>query len=149
MNKIMSKVKTHDFGPSLRWWGNRMGRPLSPPQIHWKNIWTLSKLHKTTSECWQKTSGTQKSSALSLKGGHLYFLPPSSLLNPTLWISVGVLGYGEHLGNRVLPRSVSPLDSPLFSSCSPLSPFSLSSSSHNSVNLSGCPSLWRIFSPLT
>jgi len=27
----------------------------------------LSKFHKTTSECWQKTSGTHKSSPLSLK----------------------------------------------------------------------------------
>ena len=40
-------------------------------QIHWKNIWTLSKLHKTTSECWQRTSGTQKSSPLSLKGSEV------------------------------------------------------------------------------
>ena len=47
------------------WQRNRMGRPLSPPQIHWKNIWKLSKFHKTTSECWQRTSGTQKSSPLS------------------------------------------------------------------------------------
>ena len=29
----------------------------------------LSKIHKTTSECWQRTSGTQKSSPLSSKGG--------------------------------------------------------------------------------
>ena len=29
----------------------------------------LNKFHKTTSECWQRTSGTQKSSPLSLKGG--------------------------------------------------------------------------------
>ena len=29
----------------------------------------LSKFHKTTSECWQRTSGTQKSSPLSSKGG--------------------------------------------------------------------------------
>ena len=56
-------------GAVLRWQRNRMGRPLSPPQIHQKNIWTLSKFHKTTSECWQRTSGTQKSSPLSLKGG--------------------------------------------------------------------------------
>ena len=28
-----------------------------------------SKFHKTTSECWQRTSGTQKSSPLSSKGG--------------------------------------------------------------------------------
>ena len=53
----------------LRWQRNRMGRPLSPPQIHGKNIWTLSKFHKTTSECWQRTSGTQKGSPLSSKGG--------------------------------------------------------------------------------
>jgi len=29
----------------------------------------LGKFHKMTSECWQRTSGTQKSSPLSLKGG--------------------------------------------------------------------------------
>ena len=46
-----------------------MGRPLSPRQIHQKNIYTLSKIHKTTFECWQRTSGTQKSSPLSSKGG--------------------------------------------------------------------------------
>ena len=48
----------------LRWWRNRTGRSLSPPQIHQKNIQTLSKIPKTT-ECQQKTSGTQKSSPLS------------------------------------------------------------------------------------
>ena len=53
---------------------------------------------------------------------HLYFLPPTSLFNPILWISVGVLGCGEHLGNRVPPRSVSLLlNPPFFSSCSSLS----------------------------
>ena len=31
----------------------------------------LSKFHKTTSECQQRTSGTQKSSPVSLKGGDL------------------------------------------------------------------------------
>jgi hypothetical protein len=29
----------------------------------------LSKFQKTISECWQRTSGTQKGSPLSLKGG--------------------------------------------------------------------------------
>ena len=47
-------------GVVLRWQRNRKGRPLSPPQSHWKIIWTLSKFHKTTSECWQRTPGTQK-----------------------------------------------------------------------------------------
>ena len=62
-------VRNASKGVVLRWQRNRTGRPLSPPQIHQKNIWTLSKFHKTTSECQQRTSGTQKSSPLSLKGG--------------------------------------------------------------------------------
>ena len=66
---------THGWGVGiLRWRRNRTGRPLFPPQIHWKNIWTLSKFHKTTSECWQPTSGTQKGSPLSLKRGSTYFV---------------------------------------------------------------------------
>ena len=44
--------KIHFSEAVLRWWRNRMGRPLSPAQIHQKNISTLSKHHKTTSECW-------------------------------------------------------------------------------------------------
>ena len=51
----------------VRWQRSRTGRPLSPSQIPQKNILTLSKLHKTTSECWQRTSGNQKSRPLSLK----------------------------------------------------------------------------------
>jgi hypothetical protein len=56
-------------GAVLKLQGNRTGRPLSPPQIHQKNISTLSKFHKTTSECQQRTSGTKKSSSLSSKTG--------------------------------------------------------------------------------
>ena len=44
-----------------------MGRPLSPSKIHQKNISMLSKFHKTTSECWQRTSGTQQSRSLVSK----------------------------------------------------------------------------------
>ena len=44
----------------LRWWRNRVGRPLSPPQIHQKNIYTLSKFHKTTSECRQRNQEPRK-----------------------------------------------------------------------------------------
>ena len=47
----------------------RTERPLSPRQIHWKTIWTLSKFHKTTSENRKRTPGTQKGSPLSSKGG--------------------------------------------------------------------------------
>ena len=86
----------------------------------------------------------------------LHFLPQNTsissfpLLFPvqfceSLWVS----GYGDHSGNRQLRRSVSPLESPFLSSCSSLSASSLSSFSWNSVNLSGYPSRWRIFSPLT
>ena len=46
-----------------------MGRPLSPPEIHLKNISMLSKFYRTTSEFWQRTSGTQKSRSLSSKTG--------------------------------------------------------------------------------
>ena len=52
-----------------RWQRNRMGWPLSPPQIHQKIIWMLSNFHKTTSECWQRTPGIQKGSPFSSKGG--------------------------------------------------------------------------------
>ena len=36
-----------------------------------------------------------------------YLPPPPSLLYPTLWISLCVPGYGEHLGNWLLARPVS------------------------------------------
>ena len=50
-------------------WRNRMGRLLSPPQIHQKIIWMLSNFHKTTSEHLQSTPGNQKGSPFSSKGG--------------------------------------------------------------------------------
>jgi len=58
--------------------------------------------------------------------GCLYLLPSPSLLYSTLWISC-VLGCGEHLGNWLLPRSLS-FWFPLLSSWPPLSPSSLFSS---------------------
>ena len=58
----------------LRWQRNRMGRPLSHPQIHQKNISMPSKFYKTTSECWQRTSGTQKSRLLSSKTGRKKYI---------------------------------------------------------------------------
>ena len=129
------------------WRRNRMGRPLSPPQIHQKFIWMLSKFHKTTSERWQRTPGTKKGSPLSSKGGHLHLLPPSFLLYPTLWISLDFLGCGEQLRNWLLSRSVSLLFIPrppphLISSWSPLSP-SLLFSLCNSMSFSGCSRLRR------
>ena len=75
--------------------------------------------------------------------------PPPSLFYVSLWVSLGVPDCGEHLGNWSLARLFLPLWLPLFSSWSPLSPSSPFSSPCNSVNLSGCPLLWRIISPLT
>ena len=46
----LDSILKSEMGAVLRWQRNRMGIPLSPPQIHQKNIWTLSKFHKTTSE---------------------------------------------------------------------------------------------------
>ena len=67
------KIKiTVSEGAVLRRQRNRTGRPLSPSQIHQKNISTLSKFHKTTSEFWQRTSGTQQSRSLASKTVNLY-----------------------------------------------------------------------------
>ena len=62
-------VILRNLGVVLRWRRNRTGRPLSPSKIHQKNISMLSKFHKTTSECWQRTSGTQQSRSLASKTG--------------------------------------------------------------------------------
>ena len=43
-------LKTREKKEEVRWWRNRTGRPLSPLQIHRKNIWTLSKLLETISD---------------------------------------------------------------------------------------------------
>ena len=56
----MFYIKKQTVGMFRRWQRNKTGKSLSPPQIHQKNISTLSKFYKTTSECWQRTSGTQK-----------------------------------------------------------------------------------------
>ena len=79
LNKLYANMKykvfkKRELGVVLRWQRNRTGRPLSPPQIHRKNIWTLSKFHKRTSECWQRTSGTQKGSPLFSKGDQSWVL---------------------------------------------------------------------------
>ena len=52
-----------------KWQRNRMGRLLYLPKIYQKIIWMLSNFHKTTSEHWWRTPGTQKGSPFSLKGG--------------------------------------------------------------------------------
>ena len=54
-----------------------MGRPLSPSQIPQKNISMPSKLHKTTSVGWQRTSGDQKSRPLSSKTERRNPAPPT------------------------------------------------------------------------
>ena len=67
--RVTTISKKGNGGMVLRWQRNRTGRLLSPSKIPQKNISTLSKLHKTTSEFWQRTSGTQKTRSLSSKTG--------------------------------------------------------------------------------
>ena len=63
------KYEEVELPKQILWWSqemrgspkmmeNRMGKPLSPPQIHQKTTWMLSKHHKTTSEHWRRTPGT-------------------------------------------------------------------------------------------
>ena len=81
--------------------------------------------------------------------GHLCLLPPSPLPCITPWTPLSGPDWGVHIRKWLLASLLSPLLIPLISSWSPLSPSSLVSSPCNSVNLSGCPSLWRNFPSLT
>ena len=81
--------------------------------------------------------------------GHLYLLPPPPLIYLTLRIPLGVPGCGKHLGNWLLARFLSPLLTPPLLLLVTSIFLSLFSSPCNSVNLSWCLSLWRIFLPLT
>ena len=54
-----------------------MGKSFSPSQIHQKINWKLRKFHKTTSERWQRTPGTQKGSPFSSKGERRDPAPPT------------------------------------------------------------------------
>ena len=81
--------------------------------------------------------------------GHLCLLPPSSLLCITLWTSLVGPDCGAHIRKWLLASLLSPLLIHIISFGPPLSPSSLFSSPCHSVNISGCPSLWRNFSSLT
>ena len=82
-NKLINyfkKIQSAGVGGAVpRWWRNRTGRPVSPPEIHRKIIWTLSEYYKTNSECWQMTPGTQKGSPLSSKGERRDPAPPTRI----------------------------------------------------------------------
>ena len=92
-------------GEVLRWQRNRMGRPLSPSQIHQKNISTLSKRHETTSECWQRTSGTQKSRSLTSKTGRKRYKRWKK--RQRRWGGSSILGRESHPRKGSLRREVS------------------------------------------
>ena len=63
--------------PSIKntWRQSQNGRGIGrgdhflPQQIHQKIMWMLSNFHKTTSECWLRTPGSEKGSPISSKGG--------------------------------------------------------------------------------
>ena len=110
MKEILRKnekkiLKIKHWGAVLRQQRNRMGRPLSPSQIPQKNISTLSKLHKTTSECWQRTSGNQKSRPLSSKTGRKKYKRRKE--RQRRWGESSVLGREACLGKGILRREVS------------------------------------------
>ena len=106
----------------------------------WYKFWTFKNpifsSHFYSGVCWLLSPTFDSPFSTS---EHLYFFLSPSLPNPILWIFVGVRATENTLetDNSV---DLSPLESPFLSSCSPLSPSSLSYSSCNSVNLSGCPS---------
>ena len=88
-----------------RWQRNRTGRPLSPSQIPQKNISTPSKLHKTTSVVWQRTSGNQKSRPLSSKTGRKKYKRRER--RQRRWGGSSVPGREAHPGEGILRREIS------------------------------------------
>ena len=127
-------IKKPMGGAAPRWWRNRMGRPLSPQQIHQKIIWMLSNFYKKNFWTMAEDNRHPERQPNLFKRrdlitgliplspfdspfsppSHLYLLPPSSLLYLTLWISLGVPGCGGHLGIWFLARLLSPFFTPPF-----------------------------------
>ena len=79
-------------------WGDHF----SPLQIHQKNISTLSKFYKTTSECWQRTSGTQQSRSLASKTGRKKYKTKkeTKAVGSELHPGKGILSWEETLKKR-------------------------------------------------
>ena len=98
-------IKDHVLERQERWRRNRTGRPLSPSQIHQKNILTLSKFHKTTSECWQRTSVTQQSGSLASKTGRNNYKRWKK--RQRRWGGSSVPGRESRPGKRLLKSEVS------------------------------------------
>ena len=92
-------------GGRERWRRNRTGRPLSPSQIPQKNTSTPSKLHKTTSVGWQRTSGNQKSRPLSSKTGRKKYKRRER--RQRRWGGSSVPGREARPGKGILRREVS------------------------------------------
>ena len=98
----------YTYNWSLRWWKNRTGRPLSPTQIHQKIIWMLSNFHKTTSEHWRRTPGTQKGSPFSSKGGESErhsIMSDSLQPRPEFWSGKPFPSPGDLPNPGIKPRS--------------------------------------------
>ena len=107
---LKSLLQHHSSKASIRrirerWRRNRTGRPLSPSQIPQKNISTLSKLHKTTSVGWQRTSGNQKSRPLSSKTGRKKYKRQKR--RQRRWGGSSVPGREARPGKGILRREVS------------------------------------------
>ena len=92
-------------GERERWRRNRTGRSRSPSQIPQKNISTPSKLRKTTSVGWQRTSGNQKSRPLSSKSGRKKYKRRKR--RQRRWGGSSVPGREARPGKGILRREVS------------------------------------------
>ena len=116
----------------------------------WYKFWTFKNSmfnsHFYSGVCWLLFSTFD---SLFSTSEHLYFLLSPSLPNPILWIFVGVWATENSLRTDICVDLSLSSWVPFLSSSSLHSPSFLSYSSCNSVNLSGCSSWWRIFSPLT
>ena len=80
---------------------------------------------------------------------HFCLLPPSSLVCITPWTSLSSPVCGKHRRKWLLASLLTPILIPPHLIWVTSNSSSLFSSACNSVNLSGCPSLWRNFSSLT
>ena len=102
LKRLLMKVKERE---RERWRRNRTGRSLSPSQIPQKNISTPSKLHKTTSVGWLRTSGNQKSRPVSSKTGRKKYKRRDR--RQRRWGGSSVLGREACPGKGILRREVS------------------------------------------
>ena len=125
---------------------------LPPPSLLYPTLWisVCSRLWRTLRELITGWICLSPFDSLLLSSWPLLSLPASSLLCITPWTSLSGPDCGVHIRKCDYWLACCLLFwFHLISFGSPLTPSSFFSSPCNSVNFSGCTSLWRIFSSLT